>query len=109
MTRSLGRRTPRFDLHIPLRIRALDSDDASLATESVNLSATGLYFATDLDFRIGAPVEILLRMPEEIAGEPSKEWCCKGQIVRVENSGAPHVKFGVGVKFHYYVVLGQRL
>lgn len=108
MKRSLARRTPRFDVRIPLRIRSLDADVATVATESVNVSATGLYFATDLNFRIGAPVEIVLRMPEEIVGEPSNEWCCKGQIVRIENGSSLRERFGVGVKFHYYEVSGDR-
>jgi hypothetical protein len=106
-----SRQTPRFEIKIPLRIRALASADTLVSAESVNLSATGLYFATESLWEVGTRVEIFLKMPEEILGRDSAEWCCKGQIVRINTivrPGAAHEeqdKLGVGVKFHYYEVL----
>ncbi len=52
--------------------------------------------------REGEVVEILLKMPEEISGEPTNEWRCTGHVVRVELADFPRGKFGVGVQFYCY-------
>jgi hypothetical protein len=50
----------------------------------------------------GEVVEILLKMPEEITGQPATEWRCTGQVVRVELADSLKGKFGVGVQFYCY-------
>jgi hypothetical protein len=101
-------RNPRFDMRIPVRIRSLNSGiSPSLATESLNVSATGLLFTTNAKFEHGATVEVLLRMPEEIVGAPANEWRCTGQVVRIEERETPTARFEVGVKFYCYEVVAQ--
>jgi len=44
----------------------------------------------------GTPVEILMRMPEEIVGKPSRAWLCRGRIARVqEYLSGDHVEIGI--------------
>ena len=101
-------RNPRFELRIPVRIRPLNSGiSPSLATESLNVSATGLLFTTNAKFEHGATVEVLLRMPEEIVGAPANDWRCTGQVVRIEERETPTARFEVGVKFYCYEVVAQ--
>jgi Tfp pilus assembly protein PilZ len=76
--------------------------------ESVNLSQRGIYFVTNSCFRQGEAVEILLKMPEEITGEPSTEWRCTGLVTRVEPVESSRGKFGVGVRFDCYEVARRR-
>jgi hypothetical protein len=100
-------RSPRVDVRIPLRIRALNSGIApSLLTESLNVSATGLLFSTNAPVENGTPVEVLFRMPEEIVGRPANDWRCMGQVVRIAERQTTELRFEVGVKFHCYEVLG---
>jgi PilZ domain len=73
---------------------------------SSNISVSGLYLATDLPLKVGAPVEIAMRMPEEVTGKPSSDWLCRGQVVRVEAEELPNEKHCVGVAFQYYEVIG---
>jgi hypothetical protein len=52
------------------------------AEESENISEQGMFFATDLRMGVGT-VEVVLKMPQEIPGEPETEWRCTGHVVRV--------------------------
>jgi hypothetical protein len=101
-------RNPRFEMRIPVRIRPLSSGiSPSLATESLNVSATGVLFTTDARFENGTTVEVLLRMPEEIVGTPGNDWRCTGQVVRIEDRATATARFEVGVKFYCYEVVAK--
>ncbi|MGH9713371.1 MAG: PilZ domain-containing protein [Candidatus Acidiferrales bacterium] len=106
LSRSDRRQTERFDLEIPLSIRTLELPEtlARMAV-STNISATGLCVATDLSLRVGTRVEISIRMPQHVSGQPSREWCCKGRVVRVEHDDCARERQWVGVEFHYYEIL----
>lgn len=99
------RYTPRLKLRIPVRIRRLDSAEAPYFVESTDISARGLYFATRLPLNVGAPLQAILRMPEEIAGRILPEWSCRCRVVHIDpglNSGG---ESGVGVEIQFYEIL----
>jgi hypothetical protein len=68
------------------------------------LSKRGIYFAIDSGLCEGEAVEILLKMPEEITGEPTTEWRCTGRVLRVEPLDEPQGKLGVGARFDCYEI-----
>lgn len=110
MARTDRRRTQRYELEIPLTIRTMDRPDAPVRSALCsNISATGLCLATDLPLNIGAPVEISLRMPEEVTGKPAQSWLCRGQVVRVAPDDMPNDKHSIGVAFQYYEVTDRPL
>jgi len=96
--------TKRHNLETPLRVRVWKSDVPERRAESLNLSQRGIFFATNLSLDKGEIVEILLKMPEEITGEPPTEWRCTGHVVRVEPVDSSKGKLGVGVHFDCYEV-----
>ncbi len=96
--------SPRHNFKLPLRVRILKSAIAEQRTESENLSGGGIYFPTNSPLRVGTAVQVLLKMPEEITGEPTNEWLCSGHVVRIEASDSPRGKLGVGVQFDCYEV-----
>jgi hypothetical protein len=100
------RQTARFDLEIPLSIRRIELPEtpARIAVSS-NVSVSGLCMETDLLLEVGTPVEISLRMPHQVTGNPSREWRCRGQVVRVQPRDLSHDHPSVGVQFQYYEVL----
>ncbi|HKN74165.1 MAG TPA: PilZ domain-containing protein [Candidatus Acidoferrum sp.] len=94
----------RLSLKTPLRVRIWKSAAPEESAESLNLSESGVYFATDSAIREGETLEILLNMPEEITDEPSTEWRYTGHVVRVETVDSTRGKLGVGVQFDCYEV-----
>lgn len=92
----------RHNIKTALRVRVWKSGLPEERAESLNLSQRGIFFLTDTRLAEGEIVEILVKMPEEISGEPTAEWRCTGHVVRVERSGLPGDKFGIGVHFYCY-------
>lgn len=99
-----NRITPRLEVKADLRVRIWKSDTPELHAESVNLSERGIFFVTDRIFHRGEAVEVFLKMPEEITGEPPTEWRCTGLVVHVQPVNSPGAKQGVGVRFDCYEV-----
>jgi hypothetical protein len=81
MTKHLGRfagdrrLVPRLNMKIRLRARILGSTSPERRAESENPSRGGVFFATDLQLKKGAKVELLLKMPREITGVQAIEVC----------------------------------
>jgi hypothetical protein len=98
------RGTERHAIRTPLRIRVWKSAIPEHVGESENISEQGIFFETHLDLPIGTVVEVFLRMPEEVSGEPTAEWRCTGHVVRVDSAGANREYRGVGIQFDCYQV-----
>lgn len=60
---------------------------------------------TDLPFRKGAAVQLVVEMPLEVTGEPSCNWLCVGHVVHAGEVTAGQSGFGVGVRFDYFEIL----
>jgi Tfp pilus assembly protein PilZ len=99
--RRLSKRHP---LKTPLRVRLRRSGAGELKTESENVSQRGIFFHTDLALSEGAPLDLLVDMPEEVTGVPAAQWLCTGHVVRVEPAKSPECPGGVGVQFDFYEV-----
>lgn len=92
----------RHNVKTALRVRVWKSGLPEERAESVNLSQRGILFASNSRIAEGEVVEILLKMPQEITGQPTTEWRCTGQVVRVEPADSFKGKFGVCVQFYCY-------
>lgn len=97
---------PRFGLKVPFEIRDIDQPllTAQLA-ESSDISASGLYFATEAPMSVGTRIELFIRMPSEVSGTPSPKWRCMGRIVRVHAANRTDGNGGNGVEIQCYEVL----
>ncbi len=105
MTRTERRLAERFGLKIPLRLRIAKSAAPEHTVESLNVSARGICFATDLPLCTGTPVHLDFEMPEEVTHKPASEWRCTGHVVHVEPKSFPQGATVVGVRFDCYEVL----
>jgi hypothetical protein len=74
---------PRYSLRIPVRFRIADfsTDMSEHATEAVNVSRYGLLLAARSAMRVGATLDLTVRVPVEISGIARQEARCKGRIV----------------------------
>jgi hypothetical protein len=98
------RRAQRHHVQTALRIRLWKSKLPEQRAESIDLSERGTFFVTDMPLHEGEAIEVLLKMPKEITGEPTTEWLCTGLVVRVQPVDSPNGKIGVGVRFDCYEV-----
>ncbi len=81
------------------------SQSPSQRAHTTDISKSGLRVISDLPAAIGTPVEIFVKMPEEVMDGPAHEWCCRGRVVRVsEPDPVDHIR-AFAVKIHYYEVL----
>jgi len=81
----------------------LDSSAEPLPAETMNISKSGAYFATNLKLREGIKLELRLKVPEEIKSLPPLECKFVGRVTHVEPLGKNGMS-GVGVHFLYYSV-----
>ena len=101
------RRTERLNLTIPLSVSVLSSTAPGHETESVNVSAGGICFLTNLPVSRGTGVQLLFKMPEEITRTPASDWVCMGHVVHVRPLSAPDGWLAVGVQFDCYEVVSK--
>ena len=85
MSSSERRIDTRVNIAVPLRFRAFNNPGATEQTaESENISQRGMYFLTTIvPLKVGTPVEVSLRMPQELAGRSSSEVRCVARVVHV--------------------------
>ena len=98
----------RHPVKTALRVRIWKSSIPEERAQSINLSQRGIFFVTNSVFREGEVVEVLLKMPEVVTGEPPTEWRCTGLVTRIEAVDSPRGRFGVGVRFDCYEVAAHR-
>jgi hypothetical protein len=77
------RLTMRYSLRAPLQLRMCGSNDPCHKAESINFSGRGALLETELLLKVGSAVELHLKLTEELTGQPTTEWHCRGCVVRV--------------------------
>ena len=93
----------RVNVRVPLRFRMLDSSDsAEQSAESENISQRGMYFTTSFPLKVGMPLEVSLRMPQELAAKTSNDVKCVARVVHVHANSLLGGKAGVGLHIERY-------
>jgi hypothetical protein len=100
------RTTPRFNLKIPIRIRRIDQSGSTEHTVlSSNVSAGGVYFASELHFEPGIPVRMYFTVPEPIFGKPAARWCCEGRVIYTLLTGHHGNGLAGGISFQTHTLV----
>jgi hypothetical protein len=97
---NLEKRTnPRQSLQIPLRFRNVEvgSDEPELASETSNISCSGLFMRSPLPLRVGTPLSMILRLPSYLSGNPRTDVQCTGRVVH--ECSLPNGDIGYGIQF----------
>jgi hypothetical protein len=80
------RSTQRFQMRLPLTVRwTTGAAIGETSTESRDVSSRGVYFFLPKDVKEGAPVEILLTLPNEITLAGPVKVRCLGRVQRTES------------------------
>jgi hypothetical protein len=93
----------RVNIRVPFRFRVLNTPDAFEHTaESENISQRGILFATALPLKVGTPLEVSLKMPQELGGKTSTDVRCVARVVHVQPNAFLDGKAGIGVHIERY-------
>jgi len=76
------RREQRYKVSVPATVKL---GDHTVAASTKDISASGLFLMTDLEFRPGSSIEIVLMLPKELGAPDNNMVCCHARIVRVEH------------------------
>ncbi|MGH9774537.1 MAG: PilZ domain-containing protein [Candidatus Acidiferrales bacterium] len=102
------RHTLRFDMIVQVSFKAANAPDSSrVIAQTDNISSRGVYFRTDKPLSVGTTLQVLVRMPKEIAGLRAPLLCCMGRVVHIRLPEPPIEASGMGVEFYYYDVISE--
>lgn len=96
MSKKEKRAAPRYPARLPATIRF--PSGGGVTVETRDLSTHGAFFFTPAKLESGSQIEIILMMPAEVTGNGAHWVCCRGEIVRVEESGEG--RFGIAAELH---------
>ena len=99
------RTSPRQSLQIPLRFRVAEvgSTEPELASETANISRSGLFMRSPLPLRVGAPLSVTLRVPTYLSGSARSGVNCIARVVYERH--LPNGDTGYGVQFEQMLSL----
>jgi len=91
--------SPRQSLQIPLRFRVAEagSPEPELASETTNISRSGLFMQSPLPLKVGAPLSMTLRVPTYLSGSARSSVQCTGRVVH--ECELPNGDIGYGIQF----------
>ena len=93
----------RLIFKVPLRFRAIKVPSLTEQTvQSMNISAHGVYFVTDLPVCQGQLIQVRLQMPKELIGNAVSERRFTGRVAHLQTNRFANGMSGVGVQFLYY-------
>lgn len=78
------RRHRRYQVSIPLEIRAPEKVEATVQTTSRDISAKGIYFTISPGVELGSPLEFYLFLPPQMCQGKRVRVHCSGRVVRRE-------------------------
>jgi hypothetical protein len=101
------RTSPLQSLQIPLHFHnvELGSAEPELASETSNISRSGLFMRSPLPLRIGAPLAMTLRVPTYLSGNASSDVRCTGRVVHEHH--LPNGDLGYGIQFEQLLSFQQ--
>jgi len=93
--------SPRQSLQIPLRFHSgeMASTDPEVASETSNISRTGLFMRSPLRLKVGEPLALTLRVPTYLSGSARSILECSGRVVHERR--LPNGDLGYGIQFSH--------
>jgi len=97
------REARRFNMTLPMRILSLDSNSHELKAFTRDVSYRGLYFLAETEAKVGAAIEFVITLPEQVTRSGDVNIRCHGQVVRTEPT--QNGKIGIAAKIDRYEFL----
>jgi len=84
------REARRFQMTLPLRVLAHDSNSPELTANTRDVSYRGLYFLSEARFEDGSEIDFVLTLPQQMISAGDVNIRCHGKVVRVEPTSNGH-------------------
>ena len=94
-------RAQRFPVQIPVRYRIPHSPEW-FETQTENVSHTGVLFRSECIFQPTTMVDVRLEIPPTNGDGAHAEVVCKGEVVRVEQTGGARIFPALALAIHNY-------
>src|SRR5690242_19946656 len=94
----------RFDMRLPAIVKMVGEIQDQMLTETMNVSAKGIFFYLDHMVEEGCPIEVTLTFPPHITLTDSVKVRFTAKVVRVENP-LPASRVGVAAVIEDYEFL----
>lgn len=93
------RTSPRQSLQIPLRFHSVEmaASDPEIASETSNISRSGLFMRSPLRLKIDEALSLTLRVPTYLSGAARAELQCTGRVIHERR--LPSGDLGYGIRF----------
>jgi len=95
----------RIEFKVPMTVRVWKSVSPEQKVECMNVSERGVYFASGTRFEQGEQLELVIKMPKEIVGQPKTNWRCTSRVVRAGAFDFTSWSLGIAVEFENYHVM----
>ncbi len=93
----------RFNMTLPVRVLACNSQAFDFTAQTRDVSYRGLYFIAGEQFKIGNTIDFVITLPEQVTRSGDVNIRCQGEVIRVEPNGDG--KTGVAAKIDRYEFL----
>ena len=97
------REARRFVMTLPVRVLARDASGPELKAHTRDVSYRGLYFLAETEAKVGAAIEFVITLPEQVTRSGDVNIRCHGQVVRTEPT--ENGKTGIAAKIDRYEFL----
>lgn len=94
------REARRFTMSLPMRVLPREMQSHELTARTRDVSYRGLYFLAEAQFQVGAEIDFVLTLPQQMPASGDVDIRCRGQIVRVETF--PNGRTGIAAKIDRY-------
>jgi hypothetical protein len=94
----------RFDMRLPASVRIIGETPDQVLTETMNVSARGVFFYLDKPIAEGSPIEVTLTFPPHVTLTDSVKVRFIAKVIRVE-SPLPAARIGVAAVIEDYEFL----
>jgi hypothetical protein len=94
------REARRFTMSLPMRVLLREAHSQELNARTRDVSYRGLYFTAEGQFQVGAEIDFVLTLPQQVPQSGEVDIRCRGQIVRVEASS--NGRTGIAAKIERY-------
>ena len=91
--------TPRFKLHIPFSFQRMTSaSGVEYLARAINISTSGIYFATTVVLCVGDALEVLMEMPKRVTCAQKGLLRFAARVAHIEAKNMPQGFSGIGLQ-----------